>query len=98
MLQVIQEITPDNRVARKEFSMTMLEKLDEDKEFQRKIMFSDEATFHVSGKVNKQNVSIWGQNTLTLQCSTLERTPKLMCACCTIVFFGPKRQCSSAVT
>jgi hypothetical protein len=51
---VIQEITPDNRVARKEFAMTMLEKLDEDKEFQRKIMFSDEATFHVSGKVNKQ--------------------------------------------
>jgi hypothetical protein len=38
----------------------MLEKLDKDNEFLRKIMFSDEATFHVSGKVNKQNVCIWG--------------------------------------
>lgn len=24
-------------------------------------MFSDEATFHVSGKLNKQNVNFWGQ-------------------------------------
>jgi hypothetical protein len=37
----------------------MLEKLVENNEFLRKIMFSDEA-FHVSGKVNKQNVRIWG--------------------------------------
>jgi hypothetical protein len=53
---VVQAITPDDRVARKEFAVTMLEKLDEDNDFLRKIMFSDEATFHVSGKVNKQNI------------------------------------------
>jgi hypothetical protein len=59
-LQVAQAITPDKRVARKEFAVTTLEKLDEDNEFLRKIVFFDEATFHVSGKVNKQNVRIWG--------------------------------------
>lgn len=32
---------PDDRVARKEFAVTMLEKLDEDSEFLRKIMISD---------------------------------------------------------
>jgi hypothetical protein len=40
--------------------VTIIEKLDEDNEFLRKIMFSDEATFHISWKVNKQNVRIWG--------------------------------------
>jgi hypothetical protein len=53
---VIQAITPDDRAARKEFAVTIFEKLDEDKEFLRKIMFSGEATFHISGKVNKHNV------------------------------------------
>jgi hypothetical protein len=57
---VVQAITSDDRVARKEFAVTMLEKLDEDHDFLRKIMFSDEATFHVSGKVNKQNIPMWG--------------------------------------
>jgi uncharacterized protein YpiB (UPF0302 family) len=57
---VVQAITPDDRVARKKFAVTMLEKVDEDNELLRKIMFSDEAAFCVSGKVNKQNVRIWG--------------------------------------
>jgi hypothetical protein len=34
-LQVVQAITPGERVARKEFAVTMLEKLDEDNEFLR---------------------------------------------------------------
>jgi hypothetical protein len=37
----------------------MLEKLDEEK-FLRKIIFSDEPTLNVSGKVSKYNVRIWG--------------------------------------
>jgi hypothetical protein len=58
-LQVVQAITTDES-SRKEFTVAMLAKLGEDNEFLRKIMFSDEATFHISGKVNKQNVRIWG--------------------------------------
>jgi translation initiation factor IF-1 len=38
----------------------MREKLDGNNKFLRKIMFSEEATFHVPGKVNKQNVRIVG--------------------------------------
>jgi hypothetical protein len=26
-----------------------------------KIIFSDEATFHLSGKVNRYNIRIWGE-------------------------------------
>jgi hypothetical protein len=39
---VIQTNTPDDRAARKEFAVAILEKLDEDKEFLKKIMFSGE--------------------------------------------------------
>jgi hypothetical protein len=55
----VQATIPDDKVAHKEFAVTMLEKLDEDNKFQRKITFSDEVTFHVPGKESKQNVHIW---------------------------------------
>jgi hypothetical protein len=45
-------IMPDDRLAHKELAVSMLEKLDKDK-FLRKVMFSDEGTVHVSGRVNK---------------------------------------------
>jgi hypothetical protein len=32
----------------------------EDDKFLPSVIFSDEATFHLSGKVNKHNVHIWG--------------------------------------
>jgi hypothetical protein len=31
-----------------------------DDDFLRRLVFSDEATFHLSGKVNRHNVRIWG--------------------------------------
>jgi hypothetical protein len=36
----------------------MLSRLDDDDAFH--IVFSDEATFHVSGKVNRHSCRIWG--------------------------------------
>jgi hypothetical protein len=43
---VVQVITPEDRISRNQFAVTMLERLDEDNEFLRKIMFSDETKFH----------------------------------------------------
>ena len=41
--------------------------------------FSDEATFHVSGKVNKHNIRIWGSQN---PCEVLERnSPKINVWC-----------------
>jgi hypothetical protein len=65
---------PDDRVACKEFAVTMLEKLDKDNKFLRNIMFPHKATFYISGKVNKQNTRIWRSN-IMLQYSTLETAP-----------------------
>jgi hypothetical protein len=38
----------------------MLEHIDNDNAYLSKVMFSDEATFYLSGYVNEQNVQIWG--------------------------------------
>ena len=43
-----------------EFADNMLQRISDDKEFLKRICFSDEATFHISGKLNKHNVRIWG--------------------------------------
>jgi hypothetical protein len=49
---------PDDKVPHKESAMAMLEKLDEDKEFLRTLVFSEDAIFDVSGKINKQSVQM----------------------------------------
>jgi hypothetical protein len=80
-LHVVQAITPNDRVSLKEFAVTLLQKLDEDNEFLRKIMFSDKATFHVSGKVNKQNVRIWGSEQPHATVEHIRDSPKVNVWC-----------------
>lgn len=59
-LQIVQKITRQDWARRREFAVTMLDRLETDNNFLNRIFFSDEATFHVSGKVNRHNVRIWG--------------------------------------
>ena len=42
------------------FATLMLERIDADNDYLNKFCFSDEATFHTSGNVNRHNVCIWG--------------------------------------
>ena len=59
-LQILQALKPNDRPQRAAFATDMLERIDNDPNFLTMIMFSDEATFHVSGHVNRHNVRIWG--------------------------------------
>ena len=59
-LQVVQTITAADKRKRKQFCVDMQEKLEED-EFNKRLVFSDEVTFHTNGKVNWHNVRIWGE-------------------------------------
>jgi hypothetical protein len=58
-LQLLQKLKPGDNDARHSFCSSMQEKLEEDG-FWERLVFSDEATFHVNGKVNRRNVRIWG--------------------------------------
>ncbi|KAJ4438145.1 hypothetical protein ANN_14084 [Periplaneta americana] len=59
----------------------MLDRLCADPDFMSKIFFSDEATFHVSGKVNRHDVWTWGsQNPPAIQ-EHVRDSPKLNVWC-----------------
>ena len=57
---MLQALQPNDMTRRKEFAKNMLQRISEDEAFLKRVCFSDEATFHVSGKLNKHNVRIWG--------------------------------------
>ncbi|XP_033610354.1 uncharacterized protein LOC117282915 [Cryptotermes secundus] len=63
----------------------------EDELFLPRVIFSDEATFHLTGKVNRHNARIWG---LQNACVTLEHvrdSPKVNVFCAIILMkvYGP---------
>ena len=58
-LQLLQHLKDTDKSARKDFCTQMQMMLEEDG-FDDRLVFSDEATFHVTGKVNKHNTRIWG--------------------------------------
>ena len=57
MLQALQS---NDMPRQKEFAVNMLQRISENEAFVKRVCFSDEATFHVSGKLNKHNVRIRG--------------------------------------
>lgn len=59
-VQLRQELKITDHRIRRAFAGWALNQLDEDDQFFKKIIFSDEAHFHLNGYVNKQNCRIWG--------------------------------------
>ena len=58
-LRLLQHLKDNDRSAREDFCTQMQVMLEEDG-FDDRLVFSDEATFHVTGKINKHNTRIWG--------------------------------------
>ena len=59
--QLIQQIEETDYLKRFNFSVEMLDQVDNDPYFLKRIVFSDEAIFHVSGCVNRHNSIIWAK-------------------------------------
>lgn len=59
-IQLTQELKLGDHRQRREFVNWVLENNQNDDNFVNKIIFSDEAHFHLNGYVNKQNCRIWG--------------------------------------
>lgn len=59
-IQLTQELKVNDHRQRRLFANWALDRLEEDPNFGRKIIFSDEAHFWLNGYVNKQNCRIWG--------------------------------------
>ena len=61
-MQFLQALKTEDKPRRKEFAVTMLHRLDSDPGFLKRVCFSDESTFHVSGLINRHNSGIWGSH------------------------------------
>jgi hypothetical protein len=81
----VRAIVPDVRIAHNQFAATMLEKLDKDNEFLKKTTFSDQATFPVSGKVNKQNIDMWGSEHPHATGEHIKHSPKVNVWCSLLI-------------
>ena len=53
-VQLLQALEPEDKSRRKEFAVTMLDRLDLDPGFLKRVCFSDESTFHVFGLLNME--------------------------------------------
>ena len=69
-LQFVQALKVDDKRKQIQFCIDMQQELEE-AQFNEKLVLSDEAIFHTSGKVNKQNVQIWGLENPTSHWSML---------------------------
>jgi hypothetical protein len=59
-LQLLHAIRLGDIRKRRDFAADMLSAIDNDELFLERIVFSDEATFHISGHIHRHNIRIWG--------------------------------------
>ena len=80
-IQRIHALQPNDRPAREAFARTVLLRLVDDCSYLSRICFSDEATFHVCGMVNRHNVRIWGRENPTEVLEVERNSPKVNVWC-----------------
>ncbi|KAJ4430933.1 hypothetical protein ANN_19526 [Periplaneta americana] len=89
-LQLLQALKPDNKAKRQCFCEEMqLTMVTED--FIESLVFSDEGTFHLSGKVHKHNVRIWALEKPNNYVKHVRDSPKvnMFCAISREKMYGP---------
>uniref|UniRef100_UPI00358FA67B cilia- and flagella-associated protein 57-like n=1 Tax=Myxine glutinosa TaxID=7769 RepID=UPI00358FA67B len=79
-VQILQELKPNNGPKHIAFALEMLSRI-EDEDYLKKVMFTDEACFHISGKVNQHNVRIWGFETPHVVIEHICDSPKINVWC-----------------
>ena len=85
------EITDEDHSSRFNFCLQLQDLMSSDDHFLEKAQFSDEATFHVSGAVNRRNVRIWGCKNPHAYVEHQRDSPKvnMFCAISSHKVYGP---------
>ncbi|GBN44650.1 hypothetical protein AVEN_47710-1 [Araneus ventricosus] len=76
-MQLVQQLKPSDLSIHFNFTVDMLHHIDVDNDFLQRIIFTDEATFHVSDHVNKHNTRIWGSENPHFIIETLFAIPQI---------------------
>jgi len=75
--QLLHYIKPDDLRKRTDFAVEMLSRPEENDNYLDLVLFSDESTFHVCGKVNRHNCRIWDSENPHQVIEYERDTPKL---------------------
>jgi len=69
----------------------MFDKMENEEDYLNTVLFSDEATFNLSGKVNRHNERIWGTEDSHEIVEHVRDSPKLnvFCAVSSVKVYGP---------
>jgi hypothetical protein len=59
---MVQKLSDEDHRRRLDSSLQLQDLMSSDDHFLEKVQFSDEATFHVSGAVNRRSFRIWGSD------------------------------------
>ena len=80
-IQITQKIKHNGKHKRLTFAASVLDKIDENNLYLDHICFSDESTFHISGKVNRHNCRIWGSKNPSVVFQRERDSPKVNVWC-----------------
>ena len=90
-LQLVQKLHPEDKETRHAFCGNLQALIEKDDNLLANIIFSEEATFHLSEKVNRYNVRIWGSENQHATLEVERDSPKLnvFCAVSKQTVYGP---------
>jgi len=80
-LHLLQARKEDDKVKRFNFCFRIKSRIENDNDFVNRLTFSDESTFHLTGKVNRQNVRTWGTETPHVIIEHERNSPKVNVSC-----------------
>ena len=80
-MQLLQSLKLEDKQRRKEFAVTMLDTLNSDQGFLKRICFSGMSTFHVFRLLNIHNLRIWSSENLHVTSEFERDSPKLNVWC-----------------
>ncbi|GBN14641.1 hypothetical protein AVEN_39551-1 [Araneus ventricosus] len=80
-MQLVQQLKPSDLSIRFNFAVDMLHRIDVENDFLERIIFTDEATFHVSDHINKHNTRKWGSENPHFIVETVRDSPKVNVWC-----------------
>jgi hypothetical protein len=97
--QLLRELNPNDRPCQRDFT-DMLKRLEEDNLFLDRTVFNDEAIFHLSVKVNRHSLIIWGSQNTHEVVEHVRDSPKVnvFCAVSRTQVYGPFFSADTTIT
>jgi hypothetical protein len=86
-IQLVEKSRENNQPSHHTFVQEMLLRLDDNNAFLKHVVFSDEATLHISSKVNRHNCQIWVSENPHKVMKHKDGTPKLNVWCALTLIF-----------